>query len=287
MATRVHPLARSAFSKSGSSGLYDRARPSYPSQSLALIASRLPASARVVELGSGTGIFTRAFLSSHGSSIGKWLAVEPAEGMREGFVTAYEKSELAGKVDCECVDGEFGKIPVNDKWADLVVIAQAFHWIGKDGSSAMAEIARVLKPGAQLALIWNLEDRDGPEKWVGKMRDAYEAHEVGTPQYRLGWWKHVFDLPEYKENFKPLKSNAAGEALPDVQHRKLETNKDGVVDRVLSKSYITDLTEEKREEVRKRVLEIVEEGDGLVWIDKEQGIFEYPYATDTWIFDRV
>lgn len=33
----------------------------------------------------------------------------------------------------------------------------AFHWTGKDGGSAIKEIARVLKPGGTAVFIWNLE----------------------------------------------------------------------------------------------------------------------------------
>jgi len=58
--------------------------------------------------------------------------------------------------------------------------AQAFHWVGKDGESAIRDIARVLKPNGTLALIWNFEDRSVP--WVAQLRDAYEQHEAGTPQ---------------------------------------------------------------------------------------------------------
>jgi hypothetical protein len=55
----------------------------------------------------------------------------------------------------------------------------------------------VLKPGGTLAFIWNLEDRK-TARWVGKIRDAYEAYEQGTPQYRLDWWKAVYETQTYK-----------------------------------------------------------------------------------------
>ena len=53
----------------------------------------------------------------------------------------------------------------------------AFHWIGTDGASTMLEIARVLKPGGNLILIWNLEDPAQP--WVNKLRSEYEQYEAG------------------------------------------------------------------------------------------------------------
>lgn len=75
--------------------------------------------------------------------------------------------------------------------------AQCFHWAEPDYQSAISEFARVLKPGGTLALIWNLEDRK-KARWVAQIRDAYESYEEGTPQYRLGWWRKMFDTEAYK-----------------------------------------------------------------------------------------
>lgn len=75
--------------------------------------------------------------------------------------------------------------------------AQCFHWAHPDYSAAISEFARILKPGGTLALIWNLEDRN-KAAWVAQIRDAYEAYESNTPQYRLMWWKELFNTAEYK-----------------------------------------------------------------------------------------
>src|SRR5204862_58784 len=95
----VHPLAQSAFSLSGSSGLYDRARPSYPASAMSHIFSaalqiQQPSPHRegidVIELGPGTGIFTRLLLQpppqfSSTVTIKSIVGVEPSPGMREAF----------------------------------------------------------------------------------------------------------------------------------------------------------------------------------------------------------
>lgn len=55
-------------------------------------------------------------------------------------------------------EGTFDHTNVEDGWADLVVIAQAFHWCPDYGKAA-EEFSRILKPNGIVALIWNLEDR--------------------------------------------------------------------------------------------------------------------------------
>ncbi len=44
-----------------------------------------------------------------------------------------------------------------------------------------------------MVLIWNLEDSDVP--WVASNRNLYEAYEQGTPQFRLGLWRKMYDAP--------------------------------------------------------------------------------------------
>ncbi|SCV71816.1 BQ2448_4510 [Microbotryum intermedium] len=298
-------FAKDNFNQSGGSGLYDASRPTYPKQAIKDILAQLPNRSTVVELGAGTGIFTRNFIDAVSTGAGgnkaieKWIAVEPSEGMRKGF-----KDKWDGKsgVQMECVDGLFDEISVEDAKADLVCIAQAFHWVGSDGSKAIKEIARVLKPGGLCAMVWNLEDREQP--WVAKVRDLYEHHEAGelahsrgmpvigerllnlwvaglcegTPQYRLGLWKSIFQTEEYKSSFSEHSFKHYSQTL--------ETNEDLVVNRALSKSYITSLSKEKQEELAEKIRDLVKGADDKVWIEEGKGTFEYPYTTDLFTFTR-
>ncbi|GAA5840381.1 hypothetical protein JCM3766R1_000271 [Sporobolomyces carnicolor] len=294
-------FAEDNFSQSGASGLYDRARPSYPLEAYAKILSALPrrrqsrtsptaaaTAATVVELGAGSGIFTRGFLGEilkeqeeeNERKVETLIAIEPSKGMRQGWQSKHDQ-ELKDKVEAngltvEIRDGLFDKIPVTDQQADLVVIAQAFHWVGKDGESAIREIARVLKPNGVLALIWNFEDRSKP--WVAQLRDAYEQHEAGTPQARLGWWKSIFETEFYRETYEP--------AQLESYHRELDSSEDGVVDRILSKSYITALAQDQQDKVARDMREIVRRGDGKEWIDQSRGTFYYPYNTELYLIRK-
>ena len=55
-------------------------------------------------------------------------------------------------------EGNFISTGIDDNWADVIVIAQAFHWC-PDFDAALTEFARVLKPDGVVVFIWNLEDR--------------------------------------------------------------------------------------------------------------------------------
>lgn len=75
--------AEEQFTKAGGSGLYDRARPDYPAEAVSRILARLPRQQQqeqragenqgnlIVELGSGTGIFTRLLLKAGGGGAGQ------------------------------------------------------------------------------------------------------------------------------------------------------------------------------------------------------------------------
>ncbi|KAI0690572.1 S-adenosyl-L-methionine-dependent methyltransferase [Cytidiella melzeri] len=266
MASNVLPLAVKGFG-TGTNELYDRARPSYRPEALVHIrqAIRGTTPLNIVELGAGTGIFTRALLASPNWSdaIKELRAIEPSAGMRDQF------SKTVSDARVSIAEGTFDTTGVEDGWADLVVIAQAFHWC-PDFNKAAEEFARVLKPDGIVALIWNLEDRDGAE-WVAQLRDRIEHHEAGTPQFRLELWRETFTTPCYLQNFEAQEEK--------VFSYKLLGSEKIAVDRACSKSYIAVLPEDEKKNVVEDVKAIVQRGDGLVWTDKEKGEFEYPYKT--------
>ncbi|KSW29638.1 class I SAM-dependent methyltransferase [Cellulomonas sp. B6] len=141
---------------------YAAVRPGYPPAAVDLLA---PAGARdVLDLAAGTGKLTAA-LVARGLRV---VAVEPAAGMREQLAAALPGVELH--------DGSAEAIPLPDASVDVVTVAQAWHWF--DEPVAAAEVARVLRPGGTLGIVWN--DRDENVPWVG----AYGAllHEAAGPQ---------------------------------------------------------------------------------------------------------
>jgi ubiquinone/menaquinone biosynthesis C-methylase UbiE len=141
---------------------YDRGRPSYPDQAVAWLAG---GEAKVVlELGAGTGKLTRQ-LVDQGHAV---FATDPDEAM---LAMLHERvPEVSAKV------ATAEQVPANDRSVDVVVVAQAFHWF--DHEVALAEIARVLKPGGHLALVWNSRDERIP--WVRRMGDILGRQDSNT-----------------------------------------------------------------------------------------------------------
>jgi SAM-dependent methyltransferase len=111
-----------------------------------------PRDARVIDLAAGTGRLTRELVLT-GASV---TAVEPVTEMR-----ARIRATTA-------VRGTAEEIPAGDDSLDAVFVAEAFHWF--DAPVALPEIARVLRPGGGLALLWNVGlPQDEEQPWRGEI----------------------------------------------------------------------------------------------------------------------
>jgi SAM-dependent methyltransferase len=127
---------------------YAFGRPSYPLEAVRWV---VPRQARtVLDLAAGTGKLAERVLQL-GVDV---VAVEPLAEMRALIPTGARA--MAGTAE---------EIPLPDASVDSVVVGQAFHWF--DPPRALAEIARVLRPGGTVGLFWNLEDDRTP--WVAEL----------------------------------------------------------------------------------------------------------------------
>jgi len=131
--------------------IYERGRPGYPATALDWL---LPTgSPRVIDLGAGTGKLTRQ-IHALGLPV---TAVDPSAGMLDQLRRAVP--------GVPAVVGSAERIPLPAASADVVLVAQAWHWV--DPERAAPEIARVLAPGGRLGLVWNLRDESAP--WVRRL----------------------------------------------------------------------------------------------------------------------
>jgi len=260
----VHTTAQKGY-RTGTNELYDRVRPSYQPAALDHVrkALRAPGPYNIVEIGSGTGIFTRALLADPewNKSIKELVAVEPSQGMRDVFAKSINDDRIHLR------EGTFQATGVEDGWADLVVMAQAYHWC-PDYDLASAEFARILRPSGTVAYVWNAEDRKAAQ-WVAQLRETVERFGSGAPQFRRLLWRQTFDTPSYKKFFESPQEHLWSYSLAATEGI--------VVDRAISKSYITILPPDQKEEVRQELVGIVKKGEDKEWIDEASGTFCYPY----------
>lgn len=142
---------------------YERGRPGYPPEAIDALVRDLCLERRsvVVDLAAGTGKLTRDLTRRFDAVI----AIEPLAEMRQQLA----RTAPAAKV----LDGTAERVPLPDASADAVFVAQAFHWF--DGRRALDEIARVLRPGGGLALLWNTTPWERRESaWFARLDDALE-----------------------------------------------------------------------------------------------------------------
>jgi ubiquinone/menaquinone biosynthesis C-methylase UbiE len=64
--------------------------------------------------------------------------------------------EVLAVLPIEVHEGTAERIPLAGDAVDVVTVAAAFHWL--DAPRALDEVARVLRPGGALAIIWTERD---------------------------------------------------------------------------------------------------------------------------------
>ncbi|WP_271753258.1 class I SAM-dependent methyltransferase [Cohnella sp. JJ-181] len=140
---------------------YVKYRPSYPEAAIDYLYKEagLARESQVVDIGAGTGIFSRLLLE-RGTSV---TAVEPNRAMREEAERA-----LGGYPGFRAVNGAAEQTGLPDASADFIVSAQAFHWF--DQAAAKREFGRLLRTDGKAALIWNTRLTSG-----SPFLEAYEA----------------------------------------------------------------------------------------------------------------
>jgi SAM-dependent methyltransferase len=162
---------RSARSFGAAASVYGAARPGYPVEAVAWLVGDAQ---RVLDLGAGTGKLTEALVALDLDV----LAVDPVEEMLE---------ELEVQVPgVPRILGTAEDIPVEDASVDAVVAGQAWHWFQRE--RAVPEIARVLRPGGTLGIVWN--SRDTSVDWLREagaiMHERHDASATFESYVRVG-----------------------------------------------------------------------------------------------------
>lgn len=231
--------ALQASSFGAAADTYERARPSYPEAAIDWL---LPEHGRaVLDLGAGTGKLTRQ-LVARGLEV---TAVEPSAGMLDELRQAVpEATAIAGSAE---------SIPLAPDSVDAVLVAQAWHWV--DVPAASLEVARVLRPGGRLGLIWNT--RDERVDWVAELGEIIS---LGV---------------SHMDTSNPLIGKPFGQIEYFVAEWSQPFTHEGLLDLVASRSYMIVAPEQERDRVLRQVKDLLDTHPALAG----RGEFELPYVT--------
>jgi SAM-dependent methyltransferase len=214
--------------------LYDSARPDYAIGAVEHIVSTfsLDATSHVLDLGAGTGIFSRQIAPY----VSRVTAVEPSASMRASL--------SARGPGITVMEGRDVSIPLVAASVDAVVVAQAFHWF--DAPRALVEIHRVLSAGGGLALVWN--DRDESVEWVAKLTRVLEPIR-----------------PPALDSVRDVAPLRASELFSEVSHARFShvqvLTRDDLFRLILSRSYVAVLDDVSRERLLRDVARVVDSLD--------------------------
>lgn len=242
---------------------YERARPSYPAAAVDCLVRECgvgPAT-RVLDLAAGTGKLTRLLVPS-GAEV---VAVEPVAAMRDQLLTAMPGMTV--------IDGTAEAIPLPDRSVDVVTVAQAFHWF--DAPVALAEIARVLRPGGALVLIWNV--RDETVDWVRQFTELAVERSGGRPYTRY----HAKSAAGEAMTQDHVVAISATGLFGPVREERFDSPQDATIDivvgRAASTSFVSALATPAREQLLADVRTMLERHPDLVGRDS----FVFPH--EAWV----
>ncbi|MDB6062026.1 MAG: ycgJ 3 [Verrucomicrobiaceae bacterium] len=250
--TDIHRAAQQGFSQEAAT--YARGRPEYPDTILPWLKRELDIDAgdTVVDLGAGTGKFTKLLLQTDASII----AVEPVAAMRVQFEETFPTVKI--------LVGNAQAIPLPDNSANAVVCAQAFHWFAT--VEALREIHRTLRPDGKLGLIWNV--RDEATDWVAALDEIMHPYEGDAPRFISGEWRRPFS----SHYFSPLQQTT-------FSHRHVGAPQAVIIDRSLSISFIAALPAAEKSKVKTQLQTLIATHPALR--DKDEIVFPY-YTAAYW-----
>jgi ubiquinone/menaquinone biosynthesis C-methylase UbiE len=214
----------------------------------------------VGDVAAGTGKFTRLLIEAVPDR--SLVAVEPVAGMRSVLADALPGVPPVGALA--------EALPFADGSLDGLTVAQAFHWF--DAPVALREVARVLRPGGRLALVWNSRDRSVP--WVDRVWDVVDRIEKRAP-WRADQWRATAAAVDETPWFGPLHEATF--------HHEQDLTPEEVVDRIRSVSHVAVLSPDRQAEVFDEVRAILRDDPATAG----RATLALPYRVDGFWTERI
>lgn len=254
--TGVHTSAQKGFSTQAVT--YAQGRPDYPRQLTGWLADTLgiDAQSTVIDLGAGTGKFTR-LLSTLAPTL---IAVEPVAQMGAQLTKLLP--------DVRLLEGTAEGIPLPPSRADALVCAQAFHWFSTP--AALAEIHRVLKPDGRLGLVWNV--RDESVGWVAAITEIITPYEGDTPRFHTGRWREAFTGKYFSDP-----------EMTCFPYHHVGSPQEVIMDRFLSVSFIAALPAAQKATVTAQLQALIDTHPDL----RGRDTVAFPYQTQAYVCRRL
>ena len=180
---------------------YDRVRPDYPQKAIEdiLKMSKIKKDGKIIDLGCGSGIATLPFAK-------KGYEITALDLSRPLLEIAKKKMARFKKV--KFILSSFEKEKFQKESYDLVISAQAFHWL--DQKTRLKRIHQMLKKDGHLCLIANVRRQD-KSAFYKKLRSLYnEAYPnftksvVHPDNFLLEIGSHLFKNLRMKKYFRTL-----------------------------------------------------------------------------------
>jgi ubiquinone/menaquinone biosynthesis C-methylase UbiE len=220
---------------------YERGRLEWPAAAVEEAAQHLGLGpdAVVLDLAAGTGKLTRLLVPR----FARVFAVEPNDAMRAVLEAVVPRAVARA--------GMAEEIPLPDAAVDAVYCADAFHWF--DGPPALAEIARVLRPGGGLVVIFS--EQLGPA--APAIPDAVRNRLLELRAQRKspreipdsGLWREPFA----ESPFEPLREF-------DVPFESV-AGRERMLAAFASQSYVATLPDDEREALFAEIAPLLPEGE--------------------------
>jgi ubiquinone/menaquinone biosynthesis C-methylase UbiE len=200
---------------------------------------------RVCDVAAGTGKLTELLVPVRAELV----ALDPVPGMRAMFRRKFP--------DIPLVAGVAEGLPFMSASLDAVLVAQGWHWFDHD--RAGAEMARVVRAGGGLGLVWNARDRS--VGWVDEVWSVIDRVEKRAPwRDHEHWRESAHPIP----GFGPMRTAEFRHTQPLTPHQ--------VVQRIASVSHVATLPDAHRAAVLEEVRTIV--------LAQGESSLELPYRVD-------
>lgn len=232
---------------------YDAARPSYPPSVFDALGAL--DGLRVLDIGAGTGIATRALLD-RGARV---IAIDSGREML--------RQAVAHSPTLPAVIADGVALPVRAGCVDLVCFAQSWHWL--DPLTRVVEIRRVLRPGGRWAGWWSHARADA-EDWFDRYWSTIErwCHDTRRTQRDTDWGATIPTTAGFE----------VGPPIVVPWLRELSV-KDWMTDQA-SHSYVVGLAPEAQARLLSELREIVDDAFPA-------GTMSVRYETWLWIATRT